>query len=394
MSTEKDLLQVIRSNPYSAEPWMVYCDWLEENGSDRAGLIRSELIHRIPYSLHEFDAFSGWVEQALNADPNQVVKHKVAKNYVNDMDQVCPDKVLRNLQRNLDGRFPLKRRAVLAAYGNAPWTMKRQNCLVVCTPERRRAEPRINVRIESVILRNQAQNWTNATWLWNKSISEPEQIVDAQSVQLEHASAAVEELLEKPSLTSAQRCKLAIHLLDLLRFKEAFELYEIDWDPALTEALCQVPFVPENPLVDGKAARLARENQPSPSSKNLNSWSVANNQLKYNLSHAAAIRSELWRAAPWKIKSTIDALFKYRKHRLKSQRETKLRLFALPKQPQQSKLSVMVGCDKEGKNHRVWAEFTAANDRLALPEWQRDFWFDMQRVGRLSDSARTSSQTK
>ena len=372
-------IQEIKANPHSTEPWLVYCDWLEESEPELAKSIRSELVHRLPFNSNDFEVYRQWIERA-QAGEDPIIKHQVKPSFQKDMDRVSEKKVLLNLQRDLDGRLPLKRRAVLIAYGEDPWAMGRQKCLVVVTPERRRSNPRVNIRIENLILRNHSQNWTQARWLWDATASIPGSSVTIDQILLKQAKEGIRKLEGKKELTDPERQRYCIHLLDQLRFLEAFDLYGIRWHPTLDKLLAQVPFFPDNPMVDQKHAKVFREN-PAKGTKQYSDWIFAKHHHQNAIKFSRSLKTELWRAAPWKIKKTIDRVFDVRSKTLKTKRECKLRLFALPKQAGQSKLSVIVGCDKEGENHSIYLENTGVNDRLAEPGWQRDFWFDMKRVG-------------
>ncbi len=373
---EEGLIQEIKSDPSNVDSWLVYCDWLEEFRSKDAAAIRKELAYRIPFQPEDFEAYRTSIQHSLSGE-EAVKKHRVVSKYQDDMERVSESKVLLNLRRQLDGRLPLKRSAILAAYGNNPWSMSRQRCLVVTTPQRRRDKPILNVRIESLILRNHAQNWTNARWLWDCEVSTPPDPADIDKVQLDQAAARSEKLSSKKKLAEHERRQLSIHLLDQLKFSEAFALYDIAYDLELDNMRAQVPLIPKNPIAPFPP-------KPNKESKKYPTWIRGERYRDFLNQAGARLKTELWRSAPWKIRETIDQTFRFRQQNLKSVRECKLRLFALPKQTGSSKRGVFIGCDKAGNNHRIYLDSSAINDHLAEPDWQRDFWFDMKRVGMLA----------
>ncbi len=372
---EKAIIEEIKSDPSNVDSWLVYSDWLAEFKPKDAELIRKELAHRIPFQPGDFEIYRKSIQHS-QAGEESVKKHSVLSQYQDDMERVSESKVLLNLRRQLDGRLPLKRSAILAAYGNDPWSVSRQPCLVVTTPGRRRDKPIVNVRIESLILRNHAQNWTNARWLWDSEVSTPPDPVDLSAVQLNQATAGIKKLNSKNKLKELERRQLAIHLLDQLKFSEAFTLYDISYDLELDSKRAQVPFIPEDPLSPFPK-------KPNKETKQYKNWVWLKRHREHLNQSGDRLKTELWRSAPWKVREIIDQTFEVRRQTLRTVRECKLRLFALPKQTGSSKFAVFIGCDKSGNNHSIYLGRSATNDHLAEPDWQRDFWFDMNRVGML-----------
>ena len=377
MTVENSLLKEIKSRPYEVEPWLVYCDWLEANGSNRADLIRELLQGRLPPTAMELEKYKPRAI-AANKPPseNDFDFAKIPKEYQTDVDAIGQVKIFRNFPRDLDGRLPLKRRAVLSYTGNDPWSFSKQPCLIVRSPVRRRDPQCLTVAIEDIIVRNQAYNWAEARWLWDRHTDPPKSPMKPNDALFKNAAKTVQQLKTRSNPTEKQRQQLGTHLLDLGLHKQAFELFGIRWDDSLDRITCKMPRVVENPMVE-KGDYPIKKGNAQQQLKRL----LASSKFKLDLNDTIGFREQIWFAAPWKIKPLIDQVYESRKSTMKTKRKCHLRLFAFPKQTGQSKRAVFVGCDKQGKNHSLYIETTQSNDRLALVSWQREFWFDMQRLG-------------
>ena len=253
--------------------------------------------------------------------------------------------------REDDGRLPLGSTVLMARMGESQGNeMLRSDWLAAVGPVKRRDPQTITVGIRDVIPANHPYRWDDMPSVWNPKLAAPSDAerwgVDGLTFDGGDPPGQIERLRKlngKGGATEADKAMLCMLLLDAGLFGEALDLYRIEasddvWRIATGGML--------HPGLD-------RERE---------AWTES-------------VRRALWQCAPWKIARLVA------ERSASAKKAPRLRLFALPMQPQQSKTSLMLVAAGKSKTPTFDVEGNGSNLRLAELLWQRPVDLDIRRFG-------------
>lgn len=389
MLNERDFQAAIARDPFALEPWLVYADWLDESGSLDAAFIRSQLQPRMPHSESELDSVRTIVSAIRETDNNivQLDFPDVESNV--DTDGINAKRIVQNFPRDDDGRLPLGRTAILACYGEDPRTIKRQRCLAVFSPKRRRDKQVLSVQFDDLIVRNHAYDWSGARWLWTEGSQSQESPISPSDVLIKDRKKKLPALLKahtSGSLTDPQRAALSIYLLDEARIVEALALYGIGIDETLVARQHQFPLHKANKNAVRKQLSLYRKEGRVWTLDDLRSGKGSIENYLIRESYVSAwisatfLHSWSWRLAPWKIAASLRREHEERSQIKRIRKDYYMRLIAFPNQTAASKNSLVLRISKDGEKFALGEFSTSANDRFPEHLWKRDIWFEAGRI--------------
>jgi hypothetical protein len=240
-----------------------------------------------------------------------------------------------------DGRLPLKTTALLAPFGEPPPTERNRSLwLVAFSPDRRTDPQMITAGLRWIIPENERHRWEHRRWMWDATEPVPGRaerwgiaFYDRKVIGLEDRDQQLKAACDLNDSTA--RAARSLLLLDAGRFGDAFDLYGIEVAPEV--------------------------------------WSVLNRQMFVNLTPevtaawAAAVARAFHRCAPWLLASAFH---------LRKRKYDKIAI--LPKQTQQSKLSLMLSAPGDG-TARLYLESTASNANVPAIAWERPIDLDLWR---------------
>lgn len=262
-----------------------------------------------------------------------------------DLAHLAPDLVMRSFPRDEDGRLPLDTTALLASYAaQVPQGRDRHMWLAACGPKRRRDPQVVTLTLASLIGVNHAARWDQARFWWDDRHESASRELRWGVAALALDRLGLEDRAEqlasfaqrcaRPDASLADRVGYCLLLQDEGRIEEAFALFGVSLAPEVLKVLYAQPL--------------------SIDYGSLESW-------------AATMLDLLRHAAPWRFAAALET-------------GTRLRLSALPHQPQQRKASLMLArVNLSPQTPRLEIEWTASNKRLAEVAWRRPLALDLIR---------------
>jgi hypothetical protein len=272
--------------------------------------------------------------------------------------------------READGRLPLGVVAALARIGDAPVNdLLRAPWLVAAGPAKRRDPQQVTIDVQEIILANHPHRWDSHPAIWDPALPPPSDAdrwgvagLDLSRLGLEDRDtriAALSAACEKPDASEAERAMLCILLQDAGRLGEALALFGLRADDDIWR------------IVSGDALTPA----------------FAQHRAAWAESVCEALRT----CAPWTIRRSIAADVERQKawaaeKKGRRRQPPRFRLFHLPHQPQQSKVSLMLTAETvDGDRPRFDLEASASNFRLPEVLWKRSGDLDLRRFGLWTD---------
>jgi uncharacterized protein (TIGR02996 family) len=383
-------LEEIRRTPRDMTAWLVYADWLEERGDERAAEIRQQCQWRLPLGeddVAHLAAISAARKHAAASNVRVAIDMRAAPPYgirepqtlAVDLQNLDALAIARNFPRDDEGVFERGASVLLAPYasdlgaGGVGGGHREAWLNAVC--ERTGEQCSIVVKVAERVSRHEPYNWSKTRWLWDRRAAgaDRQQQWSFSPARLEKAAfferfPRLEAMLRaerEGKLAEFDRQALCVLLLDEARFGEALALYGLRLAPSAANVLVALP------SRDGKpsGAHLPSSFQPS--------W-------------IPFLRRQLWSMAPWRMAELMR-----REQILARTRHGEVapkRLTPLPDQPYAAKIALLLGVEEEGEPDaprrasaktpfRLFLETTNSQDRLAEADWKRPLEFDLARLG-------------
>ncbi len=396
MPEEHAFIAAIQADPANLTTWLVFADWLEEQGDPRCEAIRRDCRCWSPFSWDEVSylqtvacarraaseelvvwGFDRQRVRELTTPPSSLEATEMSFGLYresldtlrDDLAHISREKIARYFPREDDGRLPLKCDVLLAVYGclacggAALDASTPRLWLTASSPRRRRDRQVITLRLQPLVGRNQPYHWSQARELWDTR-ADLVRDIGAELPSFDNGGQLRSKLLEKHAageLDFAERKTLTLLLQDVARFEEAFALWDLVFDGSL-RAIIQGP---SDPMLRGR-------------------FDLATGQHASVDLWKPALRRILWEAAPWRLAELVEDETQQRDRRSWQRHYVapSLRLAYLPKRPGEAQRSLLLHMPYQKTDRAKLTLGRTRIDRvLPVTAWKRPVEIDLARLG-------------